>query len=139
MVVEVITSNGPMAFLPCPKRSPRVPHLPRVPRSPRCVRRPSTTLLPPRLRSCLIPEIIDDTIKAHQAKFWKVCASMDAEELYDRLTIVYPVMHCTDFPGVSKFPVDEWVKQGKPAERLGAHTDRSRVLKTRHPLPSDLK
>ena len=94
---------------------------------------------PPRLRSCLIPEIIDDTIKANQAKFWKVCASMDAEKLYDQLTIVYPVMHCTELPGVSKFPVDEWVKQGKPVGRLGAHTDRSRVLKTRHPLPSDLK
>ena len=47
MVVEVIASKGPMAFLPCPKRSPRVPHSPRVPRSPRCVRRPSTAMLPP--------------------------------------------------------------------------------------------
>ena len=69
-----------------------------------------------------MPEIIDDCIKANQAKFWKVCASMDAEDLYDRLTIVYPVMHCADLPGVSKFPVDEWVKQGKPVGRLGAHT-----------------
>jgi hypothetical protein len=47
MVVEVIASKGPMAFLPCPKRSPRVPHSPRVPRSPRCVRRPSTAMPPP--------------------------------------------------------------------------------------------
>ena len=71
--------------------------------------------------------------------FWQVCASMDADELYDSLTIVYPVAHCTDFPGVPKFPVDRWVKDGMPVGPLGAHTDRSRVLKARHRLRSDLK
>ena len=83
--------------------------------------------------------MIDDCIKQHQAKFWEVCQSMDADELYDKLTIVYPVMHRTGLPGVSKFPVDEWVKQGQPVGPLGAHTDRSRVLKARHRLRSDLK
>ena len=86
-----------------------------------------------------MPEIIDDCIKANQAKLWQVCASMDADELYAQLTIVYPVMCRTDLPGVSKFPVDDWVKQGKPVGPLGAHTDRSRVLKARHRLRSDLK
>ena len=64
---------------------------------------------------------------------------MDAEELYDKITIVYPVMHSTGLPGVSKFPVDEWVSQGQPVGPLAAHTDRSRVLKARHRLRSDLK
>jgi len=64
---------------------------------------------------------------------------MDAEGLHSQLTIVYPVMHQTDLPGVSKFPVDDWVKQGQPAGPLGAHTDRSRGLKARHRLRSDLK
>ena len=83
--------------------------------------------------------MIDDCIKQRQAKCWQVCASMDAEELYDQLTIVCPVMRRTGLPGVSKFPVDEWVKQGQPVGPLGAHTDRSRVLKARHRLRSDLK
>ena len=87
----------------------------------------------------MIPDELDDCIKEHQAKFWQVCASMDAEELFARLPIVYPVMYQTDLPGVSKFPVDEWSTHGLPVGPLGAHTDRSRVLKARHRLRSDLK
>ena len=64
---------------------------------------------------------------------------MDAEELFARLPIVYPVMYHTDLPGVSKFPVDEWIEQGRPVGPGGAHTDRSRVLKARHRLRSHLK
>ena len=43
-----------------------------------------------------------------------------AEDLYSQLTIVHPVMHRTDLPGVSKFPVDDWVKQGQLAGPSGA-------------------
>ena len=82
--------------------------------------------------------MLDDCIKEHHAKFWQVCATMDAEDLFAQLTIVYPVMYHTGLPGVSKFPVDEWVKQGQPVGPLGAHTDRSRALRARHRLRSDL-
>ena len=64
---------------------------------------------------------------------------MGAEGLRSKLTIVCPVMHRTDLPGVPKFPVGEWAKQGQPAGPFRAHTDRSRGLKARHRLRSDLK
>ena len=83
--------------------------------------------------------MLDDCVKARQAKFWQVCASMDAEGLCNQLTIVRRVMHQKDLPGVSKFPVDQWVQQGQPAGLLGAHTDRSRGLKARRRLRSKRK
>ncbi len=61
------------------------------------------------------PEILDDEIKRHQAEFVKAQNTLTPGELWDMLPVVFPILNCVPgLVGISRFPVDEWIKSGQP-------------------------
>ena len=64
-----------------------------------------------------LPDALDDAIKGNQLKFMEAQKLLTAEEIKDQLPVVFPSTHVMDkdvFPGVSRFPIDEWKKAGEP-------------------------
>ena len=62
-----------------------------------------------------LPVELDDAIKKHHADFYLAQKTLTPQELQDILPISFPMTHrMPDFPGVAKYPIDTWVREGSP-------------------------
>ena len=65
-----------------------------------------------------LPKELDDEIKKVQGDFMKALGHLTDEEILERLPKAYPakdyLVDPEHLPGVGRFPVDEWIKEGKP-------------------------
>ena len=64
------------------------------------------------------PEELDHEIKNVQSHWMKAQKNLTDEEILESLPKVYPsekyMVNKAAFPGVGKFPVDEWIKDNRP-------------------------
>ena len=62
-----------------------------------------------------LPTELDDSIKAHHAKFYLAQQNLSPHELEGILPVSFPMTHqLAEFPGVAKYPIDEWEEAGSP-------------------------
>jgi hypothetical protein len=67
-----------------------------------------------------LPPIIDDCIKGeHLAAFQKAMGKVSPDEIYDLLPMTFPKTHNLVhngkvLRGISKYPIDEWMKKDRP-------------------------
>ena len=62
-----------------------------------------------------LPEELDDEIKRVHAHFYMAQQDLTPEELKEILPISFPMTHnIKGFPGVARYPVDEWEAAGAP-------------------------
>ena len=60
-----------------------------------------------------IPSELDNAIKNHRAQFYLAQKNRTADELLGALPLAFPMTHTVpEFPGIAKYPVDEWERQG---------------------------
>ena len=65
--------------------------------------------------SARLPQELDDAIKAKHAAFYLAQKNITADDLLESLPICFPMTHIVDgFPGVARYPVDEWERSGAP-------------------------
>ena len=62
-----------------------------------------------------LPQPLDDAIKAKHAEFYLAAKELSPADLQEIIPMAFPMTHLVDgFPGVAKYPVDEWEAAGAP-------------------------
>ena len=65
--------------------------------------------------SARLPQELDDAIKGKRAEFYMGARDLSPDELLESVPMAFPMTHLVDgFPGVARYPVDEWEAAGAP-------------------------
>ena len=69
--------------------------------------------------SARLPQELDDAIKGKHAEFYLAARDLSPSELLAAVPMSFPMTHLVDgFPGVARYPVDEWEAAGAPMMTL---------------------
>ena len=63
------------------------------------------------------PQKLLDDIMKHRLEFYTATGRLIPEDVQKLIPMTFPVTHLLDpttFPGCERFPIDDWIRQGKP-------------------------